>query len=290
MRFTTYAAVIVALFLAAIKLFGWFETGSVALLSSLIDSVLDALASIINLIAVRTSLLPHDREHRFGHGKAEPLAGLVQAVIIGASVIFVLVEAVPRFFDPVSIAHGETGVGVMVISIVLTGGLVALQRYAIRRTGSVAITADSLHYRGDLLMNIGVIAALLLATYGNLPVFDPLLAVLVVGYVLYSVWSIIRQSFDMLMDREFPEAERARIRTIVQSHPEVLAVHDMRTRQAGIHSFVQLHIELPAEMSLKRAHVISDEVEADIRRMFPETDVIIHQDPEGVDEERAEFV
>ena len=289
MRFTTYAAVGVASFLAAVKLFAWFETGSVAMLSSLVDSLLDALASVINLIAVRAALQPHDSEHRFGHGKAEPLAGLLQAVIISASIIFVMVEAVPRFFTPVPIAQGEVGISVMIVSIVLTGGLVMLQRYAIRRTGSIAIAADSLHYRSDLFMNMGVIAALVLATYGGLPIFDPLLAVVVVGYVLYSVWAIIRQSYDMLMDREFPERERARIRGIAQNHPEVLAVHDMRTRQAGIHSFVQLHIELPADMSLKRAHVISDEVEAEIRRAFPETDVIIHQDPEGVDEPRAEF-
>ena len=289
MRLTTYFAVGIAVFLAAVKLYAWFETGSVAMLSSLVDSVLDALASIVNLVAVRAALQPHDREHRFGHGKAEPLAGLLQAVIISASVIFVLVEAVPRFFEPVPIAHGEIGLAVMIVSIVLTSGLVTLQRYAIRRTGSVAISADSAHYRSDLLMNLGVIAALLLATYGDLPIFDPLFAVIVVAYVLYSVWTIIRQSFDMLMDREFPEGERARIRGIAQSHPEVLAVHDMRTRQAGIHSFVQLHIELPADMPLRRAHVISDEVEAQIRRAFPETDVIIHQDPEGVDETRAEF-
>ena len=289
MRITTYAAVLVASFLAAVKLYAWFETGSVAMLSSLVDSLLDALASIINLIAVRAALQPHDREHRFGHGKAEPLAGLLQAVIISASIIFVMVEALPRFFSPVPVVQGEIGIGVMIISIVLTGALVMLQRHAIRRTGSVAITADSLHYRSDLFMNLGVIAALLLAVYGDLPIFDPLFAVVVVGYVLYSVWSIIRQSFDMLMDREFPERERARIRGIAQNHPEVLAVHDMRTRQAGLHSFVQLHIELPADMTLRRAHVISDEVESEIRRAYPETDVIIHQDPEGVDEARAEF-
>ncbi len=289
MRLTTYAAVLVATFLAAIKLYAWIETGSVAMLSSLVDSLLDALASIVNLIAVRAALAPHDREHRFGHGKAEPLAGLMQAMVITASVVFVLVEAVPRFFEPVAVVQGEIGVGVMVVSIVLTSGLVALQRFAIRRTGSVAINADSLHYRSDLMMNLGVIAALLLATYGGLTLFDPLFAVVVAGYVLYSVWRIVRQSYDMLMDREFPEAERTRIRDIAQHHPEVLAVHDMRTRQAGIRSFVQLHIELPAKMPLERAHVISDEVEAEIRRAFPEIDVIIHQDPEGVDEARAEF-
>tara|TARA_B100000686_G_scaffold251037_1_gene261354 strand:- start:1001 stop:1945 length:945 start_codon:yes stop_codon:yes gene_type:complete len=289
LRFATYAAVLIATFLAVVKLYAWIETGSVAMLSSLVDSVLDALASMVNLIAVRAALAPHDREHRFGHGKAEPLAGLIQAVIISASVIFVLAEAIPRFLDPVPVIQGEIGLGVMVVSIVLTGALVALQRHATRRTGSVAISADSLHYRSDLLMNLGVIAALVIATYGGLAIFDPLFAVIVAAYVLFSVWCIIRKSYDMLMDREFPDEERARIRAIAQHHPEVLAVHDMRTRQAGIHSFVQLHIELPAGMSLRRAHVISDEVEAEIRQAYPETDVIIHQDPEGIDETRAEF-
>ena len=289
MRVTTYAAVLVAAFLAAVKLYAAIETGSVAILSSLVDSLFDTLASLVNLIAVRAAIAPHDREHRFGHGKSEPLAGLMQAVVITASVIFVLVEAVPRFLEPVAIVRGEIGLAVMTISIVLTGGLVALQRYAVRRTRSIAIRADSLHYRSDLLMNLGVAAALLLAAYGGMTFFDPLFAVMVAGYVLYSVGGIVRRSYDMLMDREFPDTERARIRDIAQCHPEVIAVHDIRTRRAGIHSFVQLHIELPAEMSLKRAHIVSDEVEAEIRSAFPETDVIIHQDPEGVDEARAEF-
>ena len=289
MRLTSYAAVLVAAFLAAVKLYAGITTGSVAMLASLVDSLLDTLASIVNLIAVRAAIAPHDREHRFGHGKAEPLAGLIQAVVVTASVIFVLVEALPRFVDPVAVVHGEIGLAVMAVSILLTGGLVALQRFAVRRTGSVAIRADSLHYRSDLLMNLGVVAALLLATYGGMAFFDPLFAVVVAGYVLYSVGGIVRQSYDMLMDREFPDADRARIRDIAQRHPQVIAVHDMRTRHAGIHSFVQLHIELPADMSLRQAHVVTDEVEAEIRRAFPETDVIIHQDPEGVDEARAEF-
>ena len=289
LRFATYAAVLVATLLVVVKLYAWTETGSVALLSSLVDSIFDALASIINLIAVRAALAPHDREHRFGHGKAEPLAGLIQAVIISASLIFVFAEAIPRFLNPVPIAQGGVGLAVMLVSIMLTGALLLVQRHATRRTGSVAVSADSLHYRSDLLMNLGVIAALLLATYGGLVFFDPLFAVIVAVYVLFSIWRIIRKSFDMLMDREFPDEERRRIRAIALHHPEVLAVHDMRTRQAGIHSFVQLHIELPAEMPLKQAHVISDSVEAEIRQAYPETDVIIHQDPEGVDETRAEF-
>ena len=256
LRLATYAAVLVAAFLAAIKLYAAIASGSVALLASLVDSLLDVLASLVNLIAVRVAVAPHDREHRFGHGKAEPLAGLLQAVVVTGSVIFVLVEAVPRFFAPVAVVNGDIGVIVMVVSIVLTGGLVALQRFVIRRTGSVAIRADSLHYLSDLLTNLGVIAALLLATYGGMTFFDPLFAVVLAGYVVYCVGGIVGQSYNMLMDREFPDADRARIRDIAQRHPEVVAVHDMRTRQAGIHSFVQLHIELPADMSLRRAHVV----------------------------------
>lgn len=289
MRTVSYAAVGVAAALSIIKLGAWYATNSVAMLSSLVNSGLDFLASFINAFAVWTALRPYDPEHQFGHGKAKSLAGLFQAAIILASVVFVAVESIPRLTDPIPVANGETGMVVMIVSIVATAILVVMQQRVIRRTGSLAVAANSLHYKGDLLTNMAVIVGLGLATFADLPIFDPIGALLVSAFVLWSVYEIVRQSLDILMDREFPTDVRGRIRAIATKHTEVVAVHDMRTRSAGIHSFIQLHIELPADISFMRAHLISDEVERDIRRAFPETDVIIHMDPEGVAEERARF-
>src|SRR6266576_2031781 len=150
-RLATYASVTVA---------AWLETGSVALLSSLVDSLLDAAASVVTLVAVRHAMSPADREHRFGHGKAEPLAVLGQSAFITGSAMLLLAEAVRRLLWPVPVENPPAGIGVMIFSIVLTIGLVLFQRYVLRRTGSIAITADELHYRGDLVLNLSVIAAL----------------------------------------------------------------------------------------------------------------------------------
>ena len=289
LRLATYASVSVAAVLAAVKIVAWLHTDSVAMLSSTIDSLLDLVASVVTLFAIRHALVPADREHRFGHGKAEPLAGLGQALLIAGSVVFLLINAVGRLLAPAPVENGPAGIAVMVFSIALTFALVQLQRFVVRRTGSVAISADSLHYTSDLLMNLSVIAALVLATVFDLHYFDPLFAIGVAFFILYSAWRIVGGSFDILLDREFPLERRARIRDLALRHPHVRDVHDMRTRSAGIHSFIQLHLELDGSISLKRAHEISDEVEVEIREAFPNTDVIIHQDPEGVDEERAEF-
>ena len=289
MRVVTYGSVSVAAVLAAVKLSAWLATDSVAMLSSLVDSLLDVVASLVTLFAVHRALQPADREYRFGHGKAEPLAGLVQALIIAGSVVFLLVEAGQRLLVPVPVENGPLGMMVMVFSIVLTFALVAAQRFVVRRTGSVAIKADSLHYMSDFVTNVSVLVALILATVFGVRYADPLFAIGVALFIVFSAWQIVRGSFDILLDREFPEDVRNRIREIAMSHSDVRDVHDMRTRSAGLNSFIQLHLELNSSISFERSHVISDEVEAEIRKALPNTDVIIHQDPEGIDEEPPEF-
>ena len=289
LRRATYASVGLAILLALVKLAAWLLTGSVAMLASFVDSVLDVVASGVNLVAVRHALRPADRQHRFGHGKAEPLAGLIQALVVGASVVFLLSEAGERLIHPAPVEHGAAGIAVMLFAMAATFALILFQRHVVRKTGSIAIAADSLHFRADLVVNLSVIVALVLSTSLGLDYLDPLFAIGIAAYVLYSVWSLIRSSFDMLMDREFPDEVRARIREIAMSHPDVLDMHDMRTRSAGVNSFIQLHIELKGDISLKRAHVIADEVEDEIREAFPNTDIIIHQDPEGIVEKRAVF-
>ena len=288
-RMATYASVAVAAILIAAKFSAWLETGSVALLSSLVDSLLDAAASLVNLVAVRHAMTPADREHRFGHGKAEPLAVLGQSAFITGSAMLLLAEAVRRLIWPVAIENPPAGVAVMVFSIIVTIGLVAYQRHVVRRTGSIAITADELHYRSDLVLNSSVIAALVLSSFLDFPLLDPLFGAAIGIWIVYSAVRLARLSLFQLMDHELPDDEREKIRGIAQSHPDVVAAHDLRTRVAGPTSFIQIHIEMDGGMSLSRAHEISDEVEADLRAAYPNAEVIIHQDPEGIEEPRSSF-
>jgi len=289
MRRATYASVVVAGTLIVAKLGAWAITDSVAMLSALIDSFLDAAASLINLFAVRHALQPADREHRFGHGKAEALAGLGQAAFISGSAVFLVIEAAQRLARPVAIENGEIGIAVSIFAIVATIGLVLYQNYVVRRTRSLAIAADSLHYKSDLALNASVIVALILSGTFGVTVADPLFAIGIAAFVFYSAWRIFRKSYDELMDREFPEEQRRQIKQIATAPKEVIDMHDLRTRSSGRDSFIQLHLELPATISLIEAHRIADIVEADLQRAFPEAEVMIHQDPEGVDEDHAVF-
>ena len=287
-RATNFAVVAAALMIAA-KLGAWLVTDSVSLLSSLADSVMDVLASLINLFAVRHALQPADREHRFGHGKAEPLAGLGQALFIAASAIFLIVEAVGRIMEPEPIVRAPVGIGVMIFAIVVTTALVAYQRRVVQLTGSTAIRADSLHYASDILMNVGVIAALALATTVGWGIADPIIAMVIAGVIIHAAVRVAWNSIQQLMDHELPEKDRERIRRIVLEHPEVLDCHDLRTRRSGIDSFIQVHVEMDRSLTLLRAHEISDDVEARIRAAFPQAEVLIHADPEGIEEPMPSF-
>ena len=288
-RMATYASVAVAAVLIAVKFAAWLETGSVALLSSLVDSLLDAVASLVNLVAVRHAMSPADREHRFGHGKAEPLAVLGQSAFITGSAMLLLAEAVRRLIWPVPVENPPAGIAVMIFSIAVTIALVLYQRHVVRRTGSIAITADELHYRSDLVLNTSVIAALLLGSVLDFPLLDPLFGAAIGIWIVYSAVRLARLSLFQLMDHELPDEEREKIRAIAQSHPDVAAAHDLRTRVAGPTAFIQIHIEMDGGLSLIRAHEISDEVEAELRAAYPHAEVMIHQDPEGIEEPRSTF-
>jgi ferrous-iron efflux pump FieF len=290
MKRATYASVGVVSTLLLAKTLAWLITDSVSILSSLLDSLIDAAASLINLFAVRTALTPADREHRFGHGKAEPLAGLAQAAFIAGSSILVVLEAVRRIATPQPVSHGELGVAVMVLAIVLTIALVAYQRRVIRITQSVAIDADSLHYQSDLLLNGSVILSLVLSTWLGWSSLDPLFALCIAAYLLRTSWQIGHKALDRLMDRELPDPDRARIRAIALARPEVRAVHDLRSRSSGPDLFVQLHLEMDGAMSLLRSHEVADAVEHDIMAVYPNAEVMIHQDPSGIEESRKTFV
>ena len=287
MRRAAFASLAVSVLLVAIKTFAYFASDSVSVLASLADSALDLFTATLNIVAIRSALTPADAEHRFGHGKAEPLAGLTQGAFIAGSATFLIVQAVNRLIEPRPMEHGVAALAVMVVSIVCAVGLVLYQRRVVARTGSVAIGADKMHYLGDVATNAGVIVAIALAWGFGWQTADPIIAMMVAAILIWSAWSVFRQSYDQLMDRELPDADREKIKTIVMRHAEVRSLHDLRTRAAGIATFIQLHIELDPAMSLTRSHEVSDEVEHDLCAAFPNAEVIIHQDPEGLERPAA---
>ncbi|MCA0200638.1 MAG: cation diffusion facilitator family transporter [Proteobacteria bacterium] len=284
MRLATRAAVACAVLLIAVKTWAYLRTGSVALLSSLADSALDLLASGLNLIAVRLALTPADDSHRFGHGKAEPLSGLGQAAFVAGSAVLIIVQAISRLHDPSPVAEAGIGIGVTLFSIAVTLGLVTLQRYVIARTSSMAISADSLHYTGDLLLNASVIAALVLASMPGFGWADPVFGIAISVFILVNAIRIAVRSVDALMDRELPAEERERIIAVALKHPKVKRVHELRTRSSGVQKHIQMHIVLDPDLKLLEAHRICDDVERAIEGEFPGVDIIIHEDPDGIPE------
>ena len=278
LKLASVASVITAGFLIVVKLAAWYVTGSISLLASLVDSVMDSFASLINLFAIRYSLQPADEEHRFGHGKAEPLAGLAQSAFIAGSAVFLIFHAVDRLRYSHQLEQVGIGIGVMVLAIVMTLVLLAIQRYVIQKTDSTAIRADSLHYVTDLLTNISILLALYLSTLGWTWA-DPVFAIAVAIYIFYSAFHIGHDAFQQLMDRELPDDILQRIQATAMGDPAVKGIHEMRTRQSGQTKFVQLHLVLDEDMSLKRAHAIADKVEAEIKSFLPDAEVLIHQDP-----------
>jgi ferrous-iron efflux pump FieF len=282
------ASVGVAATLVCAKLAIWIVTGSVAVLGTLIDSGLDVIASLVTFVSVRQAAQPPDRAHRYGHGKAEAIGALVQAGFVLGSAFFLANEAIRRLIAPQPIAQGGVAIAVLLLAILLTMALIALQRFVVRRTHSLAISADSLHYRSDLLMNLAVIVAMLLVAATGRPLIDPLFGLGIVGLLLYSATGVARRALDMLMDRELPAEARSRIRKLALGHPQAHNVHDLRTRRAGSDVFIELHLELDGDLDLEQAHAITDEVEARIRAAFPEADILVHQEPAGLEDARLD--
>lgn len=287
-RLATHASVAVAGTLIVAKLGAYLVTGAVSLLSSLIDSSVDLIASLVTLHGVRVAMRPADRSHRFGHGKAEPLAALAQAAFIVGSAVFLTVEAVGRLIDPQPVRETAVGLAVMGLSMVLTVALVAFQAYVVRRTGSLAIDADSVHYRADLLGNTAVIAALVLTDATGELRIDPLFAIGIAAFLVTGAVRIAREALGVLMDRELPAGDRERIRAVVMAHPQSRGLHDLRTRSAGDRVFIELHLELDPSLTLADAHDVADAVEGALRDAFPNAEVILHQEPEGLDDERLD--
>ena len=275
------ASVAVASFLLILKAYAAWATGSVAMLGSLADTGLDVIASLVTLFGVRIAAMPADRDHRFGHGKAESLAALVQVGIIGVSAIGIGWRAVDRLIHGETTANAEYGIAVSLIAIVATLGLILFQRSVVRRTGSVAIQTDSIHYSSDLLLNLAVIAALVLDQYAGFAGIDPVFGILIALWLFYGAGRASVRAVDQLMDKEWPEERRQAFIAVAARHPAGRGIHDLRTRTSGANEFAQFHIWLDPAMSVVEAHDVVDEIEAELLREFAGVEVIIHVDPEG---------
>jgi ferrous-iron efflux pump FieF len=279
MRLATVASMSVALTLVGAKAVAWWMTDSISMLSSLLDTSLDLIGSMVTFFAVRQALVPADADHRFGHGKAEGLAGLVQAGFIAASGIALLLAVGERLINPHQVQKEEVGVAISALAVILTFALVAFQRHVVQRSGSVAIDADMAHYRTDLVASVVTGFGTFLSGRLDEPLIDSGVAALVAFYLMRGAWQTGRNSFDMLMDRELPAPDRQRIEEIALANTAVKGTHELRTRSAGLTKFIQLHLDVDRGLSLVRAHEISDEVEAEIRRVYPDAEIIVHVDP-----------
>lgn len=281
-------SVMVAVSLASLKLVAAMLTGSLAVLSSVVDSVADIAASAITWLSVRVAQRPADHGHRYGHGKAEALSALVQAALVAGSGLFVLIDGVRRLLVPAPIEAPELGFVVMAISLGATIALVLYQRRVVRIARSQAIAADSAHYLSDISTNIAVLVSLALAGPLQMPRADPAIAAGIAVWLLWTAWRIGRDATDTLMDRELDGAERARIELLVRDHPMTRGLHDLRTRAAGRVRFIELHLELDGHLTLTEAHRVTDAIEQRLRAAFPESEVVIHQEPAGLADDRLD--
>jgi ferrous-iron efflux pump FieF len=275
------ASVALAVTLLVAKGWAAAETGSTAMLGSLADTALDLVASIATLAGVYIAAQPADREHRFGHGKAEALVALGQVVLIGLSALWIAWRAVGRLINGGSTAQMELGIGVSILAIAGTIALLGYQRGVIARTGSVAIKTDNVHYQSDLLLNAAVIAALLLDQWAGVRGADALFGIAIALWLLWGAFRASGLAINQLMDHEWPEAERASFLAAAGEYPELAGLHDLRTRTSGTHHFAQFHVWVPADWTVREAHDRMDRVEADLQQRFPGTEIIIHLDPEG---------
>lgn len=275
----------VALFLLALKGWAAWHTGSTAMLGSLADTVLDLAASIATLLGVWIASQPDDDKHRFGHGKAEAIAAMFQIVLISISALAIAARAVEQFVHGGRTQDAPEGIAVSVVAIVATFALLGWQRYVIRRTGSIAIETDHVHYQSDLLVNLAVIAALALDQYAGIAGVDPLFGLAIGGWLGWNAWLASDKAINQLMDREWPEEKKARFLEVMARQPDLRGVHDLRTRTSGNRDFVQFHVWIDPKMTVRDAHRVMDDIEMRLHREFPEVEILIHPDPEGLIDE-----
>jgi ferrous-iron efflux pump FieF len=280
--------VILSVTLILVKLFAFIKSGSLAVFSSLIDSVTDLFASTVSFLAVYFSSKPASINHRYGFGKTEALSALLQALFVGASGLFVIVDGIKRLINPVEINQIDIAIYIMVFSIISTLFLVLFQTYVAKKTNSLAIKADRAHYVVDFLTNSTVIISLICVHFFGFYLFDVIAGLFISVYLLYNAYSLAKESIDLITDRELSNDIRENIKHIVLETDGVLGMHDFRSRSLGDIYFVELHLELDGNISLYSAHDLTNIVEKKITESYPNSQILIHQDPYGVNEERID--
>jgi ferrous-iron efflux pump FieF len=276
-----FASIATAVVLIALKSWAAIQTSSMAMLGSLADSTLDLVASLVILLGVRVAAIPADDDHRFGHGKAEALAALVQIIVITIAALFIGFRSIQRLAAGAQTSQAELGIGVSLLAMALTAALIFYQRSVVRRTGSVAIATDRLHYSSDLMLNASVILALALDQYAGLIGADAGFGLLIAAWLAWNAWRASNQALDQLMDREWPPDLKAKFLAAAKDYPELAGLHDFRTRTSGTHHFAQFHVWVPADWTVREAHDRLDHAEQQLRERFPGTEILIHVDPEG---------
>ncbi|MFM5953652.1 MAG: cation diffusion facilitator family transporter [Novosphingobium sp.] len=276
-----FASIAVATLLVGLKAWAVLSTGSTAMLGSLADTVLDLVASLATLAGVWVAAQPDDDNHRFGHGKAEALAAMFQVVLISLSALSLAFRAIDRMIAGARPEAAEGGIVVSLIAMAATLALLAWQRRVIRQTKSLAISTDHVHYQSDLLLNLAVIAALALDQYAGFAGADPLFGLAIALWLGWGAWGASQQAIEQLMDHEWPDERKAAFLEVVARHPEIKGLHDLRTRTSGSRDFVQFHLAVNPDMTIRQAHVVMDEVESILQAEFPGVEILIHPDPEG---------
>jgi cation diffusion facilitator family transporter len=280
----------VAVVLVVIKFGAWLTTGSVALLASAIDALVDTGSSFVTFFGIRYAEQPPDRDHRFGHGKGEAVAGFTQATFLAGAAVVLAFQSVQRFVFPQALgASLDTGVLIIVVSLFAAIGLVGMQTWVLKKTGSTAIAADRAHYVTDIALNSGVLLALGVTKFTGWERADPVFALAISGYILWNAYHIAQAVLAQLLDRELSNSDRRRIEEVILACPDVRAVHDLRTRHAGDRVFVEFHLEVDEDLTVKRGHAIGDLAEAAVVDLLPGTvEVIAHLEPFGIDDDRLD--
>ena len=286
-RSAAFASIAVACFLVGLKSWAAWSTGSTAMLGSLADTLLDLVASLATLAGVWVAAQPADSNHRFGHGKAEALAAMAQVVLISISALGLAVRSIGQLTAGGRTAAAGEGIAVSIAAMAVTVALLAWQRHVIRRTGSLAISTDHVHYQSDLLLNLAVIAALALDQYAGVAGADPAFGFFIALWLGWGAWRASTKAIEQLMDHEWPEEKKARFIEVIGRHPELRGIHDLRTRTSGNRDFVQFHVWVDPAMTIRHAHWVMDEIEAKLIAEFPDVEILIHPDPEGLIDEKG---